>query len=656
MRVMPATAALALLLAGQPAAAQSPSPSPTSAASAQAYYEFMLARRLESDGDVKGAIAALERAEKLDPESADVLAERAGLHARQNQGPEAQAAAERALQLDKDNVEAHRILALVYSAWSEGAGQPPSGTTPDAARAKAIDHLKAIRGTPAMATDLSLQIAYGRLLLRAGDTDDALTALEAVVTQAPYLAEPYVLLAEARSSKGEMNEAAEALAQAAEINPRYYVSLGDLYEKLGRWAAAAGAYGQAIEGMRQPSRDLRLRHVTALLNVPGGVGASRARDALAELLKTNPDDTRLLYLMSMAARQLQDDKGAEDAARRILAIDPTSVAGLNALARTLMDQYQYRKVVELVTPRTKELAARTRGRDGDGASLLAQLGLAHQQLGEFDAAINAFTTANDLAPDEAAYDLYLAQALLTARKNERALAVTTDAIKKHPEEMRLISLRAQALSRLGRASEAVTFVEGAIKGEFRSPELAFALADTYAAQKRYDDAVKVIEQAETAFGESDEFTLRLTNFYEQAGRVADAERQLRRMIERDPLDSNALNYLGYLLADRTDRFTEAVDLIERALRVEPGNPAYLDSLGWALFKQGKLGDAAEPLAKAAAAVPANSVIQDHHGDLLARQGKWTEAVAAWQRALAGDGESIDAAVIEKKIRDGRRRR
>jgi tetratricopeptide (TPR) repeat protein len=222
--------------------------------------------------------------------------------------------------------------------------------------------------------------------------------------------------------------------------------------------------------------------------------------------------------------------------------------------------------------------------------------------------------------------------------------------------MRLISLRAQALSRLGRASEAISFLEGAIKGESRSPELAFALADTYASQKRYDDAVKVIEQAETAFGESDEFTLKLTNFYEQAGRVADAERELRGMIERDPLDSNALNYLGYMLADRTDRYSEAVELIERALRVEPDNPAYLDSLGWALLKQGKVAEAAEPLAKAAAAVPANSVIQEHHGDSLARQGKWTEAVAAWQRALAGDGESIDAAAIEKKIRDGRRRR
>jgi tetratricopeptide (TPR) repeat protein len=656
MRVTPAMAALAVLLTALPAAAQSPPPSAAASPSAQAYYEFMVARRLESDGDTKGALAALERAEKLDPTAADVLAEKAALFARQNDGPEARDAAERALQIDGDNIEAHRILALVYAAWSEGAGQRPTGETVESARRKSIEHFRAIRTSPAMATDLSLQIAYGRQLLRTGEGDEAVTVLEAVATQAPYLAEPYVLLAEARTAKGQMAEAAEALAQAAEINPRYYVSLGDLYEKLGRWAAAAGAYGQAIEGVRQPSRDLRMRYVTALLNVPGGVGAARAKDQLGELLKANPDDARLLYLMATASRQLEDYKGAEDAARRILAADPNSLAGLSALARTLMDQYQYQGVVEAVAPLSKDLAARARGREAEAASVMAQFGLAHQQLADYDASVAAFTAAKQLAPDDVAYDLYLAQALLAARKNDRALAIADDALRKTPDEARLVRLRAQALARLGRSTEATAALEAAIKRDSNDPELAFALADTYATLKRYDEAVRVIEQAETAFGESDEFTLRLANFYEQAGRIADAERELRRMIERDPLDGNALNYLGYMLADRTDRHAEAVELIERALKAEPGNPAYLDSLGWALFKQGKVDAAHDPLARAAAAIPGNSVIQDHYGDLLAKQGKWTEAVAAWQRALAGDGESIDAAAVEKKIRDGRRRR
>ena len=93
-----------------------------------------------------------------------------------------------------------------------------------------------------------------------------------------------------------------------------------------------------------------------------------------------------------------------------------------------------------------------------------------------------------------------------------------------------------------------------------------------------------------------------------------------------------------------------MELAQRALKVEPDNPAYLDTLGWALFKQGKSAEAAVPLGKAGAVLTGNSVIQDHLGDVLAKTGKKADAVAAWQRALAGDGESIDRAAIEKKIR------
>jgi predicted negative regulator of RcsB-dependent stress response len=49
------------------------------------------------------------------------------------------------------------------------------------------------------------------------------------------------------------------------------------------------------------------------------------------------------------------------------------------------------------------------------------------------------------------------------------------------------------------------------------------------------------------------------------------------------------------------------------------------------------------------------VIQDHHGDLLAKRGRTAEAIAAWERALAGDGEQIDRAAIEKKIKAAKTR-
>jgi tetratricopeptide (TPR) repeat protein len=151
------------------------------------------------------------------------------------------------------------------------------------------------------------------------------------------------------------------------------------------------------------------------------------------------------------------------------------------------------------------------------------------------------------------------------------------------------------------------------------------------------------------------FVYQYAQLLEDSGRLAEAERALRDLIARDPQDANALNSLGYMFADRGERLDEAVTLLERALVLEPGNPSFLDSLGWAFFRQGKLANADQPLTEAAAQMPGNSVVQDHLGDLRYKQSRYADAIAAWERALFGDGESVQRAEIEKKLRDARAR-
>src|SRR5262245_25421270 len=124
--------ALAAVLLASPLQAQTPAPA---SGAGQAFYEFLMARRLEAAGDDAGALAALERAKKADPNSPEILAEVAGYYARQNKADEAVAAAEQSLKLDPANVEAHHIMGLVYSAWAEGSATPPVGRTPEQLRA-----------------------------------------------------------------------------------------------------------------------------------------------------------------------------------------------------------------------------------------------------------------------------------------------------------------------------------------------------------------------------------------------------------------------------------------------------------------------------------------------------------------------------------------
>lgn len=512
---------LGLVLWSSVAVAQ-PVPSPPPAdTTAQAYFEFLLARRLEGQGETAAALEALKRALALDPTSGELHAELAGFYARQNNGTDAVAAAEQALKFDPDNVEAHRMLGLIYSAWSEGAGQAPAGQPPGVLRARALSHLARILDTPLVATDLNLQLTVARLYIAQGDAAKAIPILENIVAQAPFAADPYALLAEARIGLGRVDAAIEALAQAADLNPRHYPALAELYERQRRWADAASAYERGLSSARgAQARDLRLRYVSALLNVEGEASTAKARDVLRDFLMTAPQDARGLFLLATANLRLGDAAGAEEVARRLLALDPTSLSALHALSAALIARREYREVVEVLTPLAQDVRGRARGREDDAALLLSQLAHAHTQLGE----------------------------------HERAVAVLTAA-------------------------------------------------------------------------------------------VASA-----------PTSAPVLNSLGYTLADRGERIAEAIGYIERALKVEPDNPSYIDSLGWALFKQGRAADAEPHLKKAADAMPGNAVIQDHYGDVLSELGRHQDAIAAWERALKGDGEDIDKAAIEKKIRDARSRK
>jgi tetratricopeptide (TPR) repeat protein len=183
----------------------------------------------------------------------------------------------------------------------------------------------------------------------------------------------------------------------------------------------------------------------------------------------------------------------------------------------------------------------------------------------------------------------------------------------------------------------------------------YATAAVLESQQRYAEAAEVLKELVARAPDDSSVVQQYANALDKIGRAADAEGALRGLIARDPGDANALNSLGYMFADRGERLDEAVDLLQRALKIEPENPSFLDSLGWAYFRQGRLDLADGPLAAAAARMPDNSVVQDHLGDLRYRQQRFADAVEAWQRSLAGDGDEIDRAAVEKKLRDAQAR-
>ena len=124
----------------------------------------------------------------------------------------------------------------------------------------------------------------------------------------------------------------------------------------------------------------------------------------------------------------------------------------------------------------------------------------------------------------------------------------------------------------------------------------------------------------------------------------------------NPDNAPALNYLGYMLADRNIKLPEALALINKALNLEPNSGAYLDSLGWVYFKLNRLPEAEENLRQALLLTPRDATVHDHMGDVLLRESKVKEAIAQWQlslqefeKSLPADVDPADVAKVRSKL-------
>jgi tetratricopeptide (TPR) repeat protein len=321
-------------------------------------------------------------------------------------------------------------------------------------------------------------------------------------------------------------------------------------------------------------------------------------------------DINLFYTLGRLYLRKGDGDKAVQTLLRVVGLNPGSAQARLSLAQAYVTAGNMAGAIQTL----EEIAA-------EEPRVAAALGQYLEQAGRPADAAKAYATALDATPMNVEIKFRRAAALFTARQYAEAADAAAAAQAEHPDDMRFPRLRARALAASGAPARAIEILEPVARANPADLGTQLALAD----------------------------------LFNTAGRGADAERTLRQLLAIEPRNADALNYLGYMLAERGQQLDEAIRLVRQALEIEPGNPSFLDSLGWAYFRQGNAAEAEKYLAPAAEQLPRNSVIQDHLGDVHAERGRWPDAIAAWQRALEGDGEDIDRAVVEKKISDARAR-
>jgi Flp pilus assembly protein TadD len=159
--------------------------------------------------------------------------------------------------------------------------------------------------------------------------------------------------------------------------------------------------------------------------------------------------------------------------------------------------------------------------------------------------------------------------------------------------------------------------------------------------KQYDQALQRFTAAEVIAGATDPkrlnafFHFQVGSTYERKGDVVQAEKSFRQCLTLEPDHAEAMNYLGYMWADRGERLEEARALIEQAVKLEPDNAAYLDSLGWVWFKLGEPGKALAFVKRSVELSPEpDATLLDHLGDIYAALAQPQQAREAWTKSLA----------------------
>jgi len=179
----------------------------------------------------------------------------------------------------------------------------------------------------------------------------------------------------------------------------------------------------------------------------------------------------------------------------------------------------------------------------------------------------------------------------------------------------------------------------AIDNEKDKLALAKFEADLLAWQKRHDEAMGIYNRLIEENPDNTDLLFSRATLADTMGNFEQYEKDLRRVLEINPKHVNALNFLGYTLAERTARYQEAYDLLKQANELEPENPFVLDSFGWVLYKMGKHSESVEYLRKAYADINASEFpdaaaeTAAHLGEVLWISGNTDEAKAVFEKAL-----------------------
>lgn len=626
------------------------------------YYHFALghlyhqfAQQYMRNEYVDRAVAEYTAALESDPGSLVIRIELINLYAGANRLPKAVALAEEILEEDPENLEVHRLLGSVYRSYATRNRQGVDAELLQKAIAQ-FEHVVAIDPD-----NVEHHVELGLLYRSAQKREEAEQSLQRALELDSGNVDAQVNLAYLLLEGRKFEEAIrvlEGIVLAGGTDRRFMNALADAYEQTGRFADAVEVY-QKIVAQGGNTLQARQRLAENLFLSKQFTEALQQYRALIALDERNPT----YYLrMSLIEGERGNFEEAWESLERARKLDPASLDVRWAGIGILEAEGKIREAAE----QTRELLASTRKSEYSPnerrrrSALLERLGLLQRDLGLIEEASSTFQEIGELSPGAKPRMLaHVIEVWRHARQFARAEKEARKAVEEVGDDPLLINLLASVLADRGKTRDAIRVIERATKGADPLLEPLLAMARIYEKGRQFSKAEERIQEA-AKLARSDEARVAVMfaygSLYERSKRYVKSEASFRELLDLDPDNASALNYLGYMFADRNVHLDEAHDLIQKALDLEPDNGAYLDSLGWVYFRQDKLDLAVKYLERSLKQYEDDPVVHTHLGDVYFKQGRtveakrhWSRALLEWDRSAPADRDEEEVASLRRKL-------
>jgi len=380
---------------------------------------------------------------------------------------------------------------------------------------------------------------------------------------------------------------------------------------------------------------------------------------ISSLTTEFPQNTRLLLTQALIHTEYRQYDQALDELDKLFKLEPTQPQAVLLEAKILLEQkadnpyarlqqvlqddpdakllrLQYARLLtatDMPTAREQfEILLEQSPRDGD---LLFSLALVNREIGDSAAATAHLrqAIALDQRVDEAYY--FLGRMAEDDNDPEEAIANYMQ-VGKGQEYLAANSRIGQILVDGGQLERSHTWFNEQREAYPQQRDQLFGLeADILARAGAEKKALQLLNRALAEAPDHSALRYARAMLSEQQDDLVAMEQDLRALIAADPDNATALNALGYTLADRTTRYKEALELVSRALELQPHEPAIMDSMGWVLFRMGQYEESVAYLARAYAELP-DAEVAAHLGEVLWVKGDNDAAMAVWQGALLRD--------------------